>query len=210
MTDGDERPDDESSSTTDGSSTTSGGDDDMPKGAANGEPCAGPLACASGACYLLEPGNGTCGECDENSDCENSACSAIVELVDGNVQTTSTCQPGPVDALCRSDASCEDGLQCILSPTGLMNCGECETDDQCPGDMVCGFVPNGLGRTCIDPGTVPDGGLCAGPGAEECASGVCDVILGDLGGCVECVSDADCPGGTCTTPPLEEGLPFCE
>ena len=149
--------------------------------------------CDAGSCVYTPDDaactDGTGGVCVEGFGCQYDGCSPT------------TCVAGPCEtARCDGDTCvleplCGDGEQCCggaCVPTGCDDGNPC-TDDAC-GAAGCENTPN----TAV----CDDGVFCNGP--DTCAAGACTVHDGDpcsgasvcdetMGGCVGCVTDADCP-----------------
>lgn len=177
-------------------------------GLGQGESCIQDSECASNHCYVIPFLGGQCGECNEDADCPDGGCTAP------NPFDTSgaVCNMGEVGAGCESDAVCQGDLVCdtIMDLLGLIQittCGSCSVDADCLPEELCApvvelFLYNGA-NTCILPGSLGQDSYCDldGTGAQACQSGVCSVIdimgLAESGACGECLSNADCGGGTC-------------
>jgi len=175
-------------------------------------------ACESEFCFVVPMLGGTCSECLMDSDCGEGTCS--LDFMAGYA----LCTDGSQGVMCDSDEGCMGELVCseILNTGGLFPldfCSECRNDDvPCADGQLCSPVydlDNFAGfMGCVDPMSVPNNGGCplvgpVGDGAV-CMSGLCGVAtLFDLipvGVCGECLSDMDCPGGTCQAPSADSGL----
>ena len=190
--------------TTDPTAGSSDGGEQLPDGAS----CVEDAECMSGNCYLVPFLGGTCGACNEDADCMGGGCSPPNPFM----TTPSFCNMGEAGGGCESDAVCMPGLQCgnVLDILGLIqinSCGECTTDADCMQGMICApqvSVADFAGvNTCILPGDLPQDAYCLldGNGNQACMSGICSSValmdIAQLGACGECMSDADCNGGTC-------------
>jgi len=186
----------------------SSGDDGPPEPGPNGTPCDNNTACESEFCFVLPMLGGVCSECLMDTDCAEGTCSLDAAAA------YAICTDGGIGVMCDSDKGCMDDLVCseILDTAGLFPldfCSECRDDVPCADGQLCSPVydlANVAGFLgCVDPMSVPDGEGCplvggVGDGAV-CMSGLCGVaLLFDLipvGVCGECLTDMDCPGGTC-------------
>ncbi len=188
-----------------GGSTTGGN----PNGKPNGEACSSDQECMSGNCYLV-PMAGFCAECNEDADCPDGGCQA------DPVAGEAFCTDGSLGTMCQTDAACGPGLVCteLFDGKGFVDasyCSHCASDADCNAGEICAPHYNDGDvsgyRTCVAPGSVPNDQGCpvdgngVGNGAA-CASGICSVAdaygLGIyVGVCGECLTSADCGGGTC-------------
>jgi hypothetical protein len=99
---------------------------------------------------------------------------------------------GGVTAACYSDSQCQAidpalvcnsaGL-CDLPSTG----SACTVTSDCPIDQFCNFQS----QVCV----ALQPGYCRQ--ASQCAGQQCSATAGGVGRCVECLTGADCPSGTC-------------
>lgn len=113
---------------------------------------------------------GACVECLADGDCPGS---------------TPFCSAAGACIQCRSGADCDSG---VCDDNGT--CGGCVTAMDCPAPVACkGF--DCRDRTCEPVNFGPDRSCALLLGVN---SGVCN----GLGECVECVEDAQCPGGVCS------------
>lgn len=111
----------------------------------------------------------------------------------------------PNGAMCNDSSECMSGHCFVVGILGGL-CGECETDDDCPGGGCS--LPNPLanppyGSVCNDGGY---GSGCMGD--DVCADGlVCATVI-DVPGvltastCGECTSDAECDAGFVCAPDI--------
>ncbi|WP_437338732.1 outer membrane exchange protein TraA family protein [Sorangium sp. So ce394] len=116
-------------------------------------------------------------------------------------------------AECRTDADCDEGFSC--DPETHV-CNECNVDPDCPRGEIC------VEHTCTPCDTAD---RCAGNSCNCCPNGIngtqMDCAAVEPGGiemCVECLTDAQCPGdkvchvptGHCVDRPLPtNALPNC-
>lgn len=124
----------------------------------------------AGVCSLYP---GDCG-CDTSADCDG----------------TDTCEGGVcVEAPCRTDGDCDEGLECNVS-TGDCFVPPCRSDGDCPGAQVCDDGVCTIDADC--PVCVPCESIAdCGGGEWQCADG------GGGGFCTRvCTSGADCPGNS--------------
>jgi hypothetical protein len=178
-----------------------------PGGAPNGSTCSSDVECSSGNCYLLPFLGGTCGECNEDADCEIAGCSPPNPFD----ASPSVCNMGELGGGCESDEVCAGDLSCanaldLLGLVQINSCSACLDDSEC-GDQICAAIVDisqfAGHRDCIDPLSLPQSSYCEleGNGNEACTSGICSVVdvmgLAELGACGECNVDADCNGGVC-------------
>jgi hypothetical protein len=181
--------------------TTTTGEDPLP----NGSMCDDNSQCESAMCFVVGPLGGICGDCLTDADCEGGGCSIPNPL--STPPEGAECNMGEQGEGCMSDAVCADGGLCavILDVPGILTastCSECLDDAGCTDGALCSpsyDVVNLSGvKTCVPPGSVPDGEGCdlATTGNDACMSGFCQPadVLGvlDLGVCSGCATDADC------------------
>lgn len=186
---------------TDTGTTTSEPVEPMPNGAS----CEENEECVSGFCFFISILGGICGECNADTDCPDGGCSLPNPLAQPPVGAT--CNMGGPGEGCMTDAVCEDGLVCapILAVPGILEantCSECLTDAECTEGTLCSPTYDVLNisgqRTCVPPGSVPNGEGCdhLGTGNMACASGLCATVdimmLLQVGVCGDCAVDADC------------------
>jgi hypothetical protein len=171
----------------------------------NGSPCDDNAECESGFCFEVMLLGGVCGECLVDADCPDGGCSLPNPIAMPPVGAVCN-DGGPGDGCMTSDV-CQDGLVCatILSAPPILEastCSECIMDSDCEAPMLCSPTYDVLNvsgqKTCVMPGTVPNGEGCdfAGTGDMACMSGLCAAInIMDLlmvGICGDCEVDADC------------------
>jgi len=198
--------DEGSSSGTSEVGPTESGDEESTTGGpvADGEPCMEDAECVSARCFVIGPLGGVCGECVQDSDCPAWGCSIPNPFA--TPPRPAVCNDGGPGDGCMSDDVCVEGLGCaeFLDIPGVLTsstCGECADDTDCGAELCSPSYDladlTGT-RTCVAPGTVPNGEGCdrQGGGNNACASGICaaaDVMgLVELGVCGECEVDADC------------------
>lgn len=192
-----------------GSCTSSGGE---PAPGPNGSPCATDDECESMNCFTNPLAmQGICSECNEDQDCVDLGTGISCSI---GQMGWAVCEDGSVGDQCMSQAACQEGLFCdalIEIPIpGIFPdfCGECETSADCADGEVCTpelDVATFTGaKKCVAMGSVANDALCpvGEPDADSaCMSGFCSVAtimqLIQVGLCGECLSDADCMGGTC-------------
>jgi hypothetical protein len=187
---------------TSGSTTGSG---NLP----NGSQCESDADCESMHCYATMFGS-ICSECSSDQDCIDSGSGISCSLDAGSMQAK--CTAGGIGTTCESQESCAEGLVCdeVVMAGGFLpsTCGECSESSDCEGKNICSptFDFNALSgyKACVEPGSVPNNELCptAADGNDACMSGMCGTVMVmgiiPVGVCGECLSDADCDGGTCT------------
>ncbi len=139
--------------------------------------------------------------CDlENNTClEPRLCLTDVDCIAPNVCFDNRClgqaaveQAGG----CFTDASCEDQgefLFCNLEGHRCLPSGRCNSDNECPGDLVCD--PTGLCRQCADDGDCPGGLTCN----TENSAYVC-VEPESCANSDDCRGDRECRSGSCREP----------
>lgn len=164
--------------------------------------CASDCDCSSGHCtrHVIA----LCGACSSDADCPGGGCTGPrIEPPQGGV-----CHTGELGGGCETDAACGPGLRCVdilIATSGLSltrTCGECESDDDCPGSQVCAptYDLPGFGgfMSCVEPGSVSDGGGCIPEIGESsaCASGRCSEAEWQasflVGVCGACLLDSEC------------------
>ncbi len=180
---------------TEGSETTDPtGVDPLP----DGSECMMDDQCESGHCYVAGALGGLCGECSSDADCDGGGCSLPNPLAEP--PTGSTCNMGMLGDGCETGEVCAKGLDCveIINVPGILTantCSECTTTDDCTDGNVCNVavdVANITGeKTCVVPGSVPDGEFCdiEGDGEEACENHCGEADLKGLltfGVCGEC------------------------
>ena len=209
-------------STTDGETSTSTGTTTMNSGTTDvitgggGGMCSADDECESNSCFVVPLLGGLCGECKVDADCVDGGCTTPNPL--GGVGAM--CNDGSAGDGCQTDAVCSDpdNPYCgvVLDATPILKvstCGECKTNADCDapkgncspdvnvsefsGIMQCvadGSLANDSACNHVEQGGVPLGNAA-------CASGKCGtaVLMGiiKVGVCGECLTDADCGGGTC-------------
>jgi hypothetical protein len=202
---------------TTGPGTTTGPSDEGPDpfldfpnqdGLDNGATCTSDEECNSGNCYVVPFLGGSCGECNQDSDCFPGGCTPYNPF---EVGEWSVCNMGEAGAGCESDEVCAGDLSCaaVFDLLGLIiinTCGSCVDDSEC-GNQICAPLVDisqfGGQMDCIEPNSLPQDAYCSleGNGADVCASGKCAVIdimgLAEIGACGECNNDLDCDMGTC-------------
>lgn len=214
-------PDESTDGTTDattngtGQESTGPGTDSGDTGpglAPDGEPCELDAECQSNECFVVGALGGTCGECNEDSDCPLGGCTPPDPIGD----TPSACNVGLLGDGCETTASCGPGLLCgeVINVPGIITvstCGECEDDADCGADS-CQPDYNVVELTgvleCTAAGTLADGHGCnPDTGATACTSGHCPTatVMGilELGICSECTDDGDCAVGSCQAPQID-------
>jgi hypothetical protein len=206
-----------------GDDSESGGfinpDDESGPGAPgpNGAQCGTNEECESGYCYTIPMVGGVCSECLMDADCEMGTCALDAAAM------YAVCTDGSLGSMCDSDEGCMGDLVCteLIDTMGLFNanyCSECGESAPCEGEQVCSptyDADNFSGYfTCVDPGSVPNGGGCPLEGGmgdgTPCESGHCgaaDLFMGfvSLGVCGECTTDEDCMEGQTCTPASGDG-----
>jgi hypothetical protein len=178
--------------------------------------CSADEECASNSCFLLPLLGGLCGECKVDGDCVDGGCSTPNPFAGVGAM----CNDGSAGDGCQTDAVCSDldNPHCgvVLDATPIIKistCGECKTNADCDapkgncspdvdvsefsGIMQCvadGSLANDSACNYVEQGGVPLGNAA-------CASGKCGtaVLMGiiKVGVCGECLTDADCGGGSC-------------
>jgi hypothetical protein len=137
--------------------------DDKP----NGDACLSNGECQSEACYL-----GFCVECDDQDDCASDTFCSL-SLAPGD----SAC----IDRRAIGDA-CAQGFECASDACFLLECAECNSQDDCGAGEFCTLTPGN--SRCIDKKAI--GGACASD--FECADGNCWNLV-----CAACDEQSDCP-----------------
>lgn len=175
-----------SSSETDGTTTTTPtttsvtettspttGVDPLP----NGEPCMSNAECESGMCFLAGILGGICSSCLTDDDCE-WGCGLPNPLA--TPPRGAECTRGGLGEGCMSDEACmnpDHTCALIIDVPGVLSastCSECETTADCDAGTVCNIsvsIADIAGqKTCVTPGSVPDGDFCdlEGDGDEAC------------------------------------------
>ncbi len=163
--------------------------------------------------------NHACTPCNTNDSCAGASCNCCP----GNTQCAAP-TPGasPTCVECTNDSQCADGKKCdTLNGRCVDTLAECNTADRCgPACVRCpGERPFCLdGQVCVQCRNdleCGDGQFCL---SGECSSCTDDRHCGERCGacgkdapfcltdgttagssCVQCRSDAECPGGTCNT-----------
>ncbi|GMV42416.1 MAG: hypothetical protein AMXMBFR64_41320 [Myxococcales bacterium] len=165
--------------------------------------------CVSHACVVDD------GPCPAGTKCVGGACEIPCKKQADCKAPGTFCKDGLCRAAaCSSDADCPGGLRCAGAGSPAAACVECLSASDCPGGCqeglvraavcdggVCGLaqpVDCGADRVCVGEGVC---GRPCGP-ALPCPPGQQCWHLGPgLDLCLECTSDAGCPGG---------GAPFCD
>lgn len=135
--------------------------------------------------------NGTneCVQCREDDDCRPGY------LCDPE---TSTCHE------CNTDADCGRGLYCVDH-----SCEPCSTADECAGSS-CNCCPAGPGGEPMQCATLDseDTPVCVEcTDNADCASGVCDVLVGQCVDALAANQRPDCCGDSCVPCPAD--YPYC-
>lgn len=204
--------------TSSGSTTAEASGDTAPTCAAQplGSPCEDACDCESDHCFVVEPFEGMCSECNEDSDCPRDTICLPANPI---TRTPATCigeGPPLPRGTCETDASCPEGQYCttLYHVDGILEaafCSECEVGMGCSADQLCVptyDVDDLTGQfSCVDPGTVPEGAGCNVDGdGSECASGQCAPVslkgMPFIAVCATCNDDADCGGTACQLPEL--------
>ncbi len=201
------------------SDTTDTGSDDTSDDAgllADGESCSTNGECESGICFLSGILGGICGECSSDADCE-FGCDSPTPLTDP--PQGSRCNDGGLGSGCDSSTSCVvDGHTCVqvVDIPGILSvstCSECETSAEC-GAEVCNVAIDLTSlagqKTCVPPGSVPDGQFCdlEGDGDAACENhcATADIMglaqFGVCGGCrtVDGMVEGCSTGRSCSEP----------
>jgi hypothetical protein len=203
------------STVADETSTSSTGADTGPQGAPNGSTCQSDDDCASSACYASILGS-VCGECLTDADCE-FGCTPPYPLDPS--QQWAVCNGGDLGDSCETSEACVSAeLQCVsfANVAGVLSistCSECQSNDDCPGSMLCNEFFNAGefrgGFACVNPGSLFDGSFCTtGPVGEaacmnHCAPGNYQGLF-NFGVCSPCATDGDCESGmVCVLPELD-------
>lgn len=199
------------------------------------QPCLQNSHCESGYCIpkmvggLSGKGPSVCG-CDDNSDClDNQVCDNTSHLCAectkaGDCDDDEFCDlppalplvPAPTagacwDKLnlgnfCAGDSECKSNYckEVLDMPGDSIGLCMCNNDADCVGEGIGEFCDNGL---CVQKYLV--GGVCTDD--EQCASGDCGKIAGNLGTC-QCTNDLHCTNAI-KTPCFPEGIwcktPYC-
>jgi len=185
-----------------------------------GDTCTDGCECSSGICFSHPILGSACSDCLTDAECQVAG----VGTCSLNPATESAaCTGGELGVMCNPAAmGCAAGLSCeqLVDTGGVLPdtfCSECATGADCAAGEVCtpnviidGLQPGGF-LHCIAQGTGADGTFCPASGdASACASGICAVVdiggigIADVGVCGPCASDADCGGGTCQPPVVDE------
>lgn len=162
-----------------------------------GEACSDNDDCESERCFIFSAGaGGVCSECALDSDCMRDGGPGTCTVEAGT--PWGVCGDGSAGSWCQSDAGCADELVCtsVFEGSPFSLCGECSPSVPCDGVLVCVGQP-GAGTSCVEPGSVPDGGVCSGPDDGACESTHCTeaLFMDNPAGfflCGECSSDDDC------------------
>lgn len=180
-------------------------------------PCLSDADCISGNCFEYA-GQGMCGECDEDSDCESGfACAPPNPGV--FPYEPPFCDNGGLGSACSDDSQCLGGRTCrhildIPNVYDFWTCADCESDADCAPPLVCSQTivltqVNGW-YECVLPSSIALGAPCdlLGNGDDTCESGACAaaaVTKGvDIGICSECDEDLDCGAGAhCVGPVID-------
>ena len=164
----------------------------------NGEQCMSNEECESGMCFLAGILGGICGNCLTDDDCE-WGCGLPNPL--STPPMGAECTMGGLGEGCMSDEACMDPEhQCalIIDVPGVLSastCSECLTTADCDMGTVCNIsvsIADISGqKTCVEPGSVPDGEFCdlEGDGDEACMNfcGSADIMgLVQFGVCGPC------------------------
>ncbi|MEZ4380633.1 MAG: hypothetical protein R3A79_04770 [Nannocystaceae bacterium] len=182
----------------------------------NGSECTADADCQSMHCYMTMFGS-VCSECSTDDDCLEAGTGISCSLDAGSMQAV--CTEGGLGTTCESQESCADDLICdqVVQTGGLLpsTCGECGDSNDCDGDLICSpkfdFMALSGYKSCVEPGSVPNDELCptAADGNDACMSGKCGTVtvmgIIPVGVCGECLSDADCDGGTCVPGEVGQG-----
>ena len=185
-----------------------------------GDPCTGPLDCASGLC-LAESGidgstGWTGGACTEP--CSGGECPSGATCV--GLSGQALCLPA-----CGDSAACREGYVCSTLGVCLPDCHNgfsCGAGYSCGGDGLCAPSPTlrgGVGDPCGGDLDCVSGicalstgwtdGMCVGVcGSDACGAGTGCVVLDGVSWCLpSCASDASCRDGyVCSD---EQCLPDC-
>lgn len=188
--------------------------------AALGEACTDGCECSSGNCFGHPLLGSACSECLSDAECQTDG----IGTCSLNPATdAAACTGGELGVMCTpAAAGCAAGLTCeqLIDTGGVLPdtfCSECATTADCAPGEVCtpnvvidGVQPGGF-LHCVGQATGADGSFCPASGdASACASGICAVLdiaglgIAEVGVCGPCASDADCPGGTCQPPTVDE------
>lgn len=151
-------------------------------------PTCSPCGGATPFC-INENGDSQCGGCREDTDCEGDLrCDP----------STHTCQE------CNVDDHCDKGSYCVDN-----SCVPCSTSDSCAGNS-CNCCPGGAGGQPMQCAPIDDSGppVCVECTKNaDCATGVCDVVVGQ---CVKALAKnerPDCCGDSCVECPVD--FPYC-
>ncbi len=132
--------------------------------------------------------------------CTNGNCECGVTCTNGQKATYPDCQCCSA-ANCPSPNHCVNGTCCSkdtpeycpgtgLPPVNCSCCGECNLPNKCVNGVCCSSATP---DTCSD-GSLPVNCKCTCPGVT-CAAG--KQLREEDCKCVDCLKDADCPGGAC-------------
>ncbi len=184
----------------------------------NGEQCMSNEECESGMCFLAGILGGICSSCLTDEDCE-WGCGLPNPLA--TPPTGAECTMGGLGEGCMSDEACMDPehtCALIIDVPGVLSastCSESAATADCDMGLVCNIsvsIADISGqKTCVEPGSVPDGEFCdiEGDGAQACMNFCAEAdIMGiaQFGICGPCdnVSGEGCGmGEVCEAPTVD-------
>ena len=152
---------------------------------ADGEPCASPFACASGACLAQPSGRRVCARrCASNGDC---AAGDVCGRYDFRGRDDGGAPKGPL----------VDVIRVCRAPLNARCAAGCAASELCSGDggvcaLPCATSADCGGRACVH--AACGRGRCAAPcdHGDDCAAGErCDTGVNDTSGHGACVARAD-------------------
>ena len=169
-------------------------------------------------CFLAGILGGICSACLTDDDCE-WGCGLPNPLVDPPLGAE--CTEGMLGQGCMTEEACmneEHFCALIIDVPGVLSastCSECETTADCTEGTVCNVsvsIETISGqKTCVEPGSVPDGEFCdlEGDGDEACTNfcGEADIMgIAQFGVCGQCnnVTGEGCEGDQmCEAPTVD-------
>jgi outer membrane exchange protein TraA len=158
-------------------------------------PCATKDSCAGASCNCC-PGNTQCAAPTPGAPPSCVECTNDSQCADGKKCDTRNGRCVEAIAECNTDDSC--GPACVRCPGERPFCLDGQVCVECRNDLECGdgkFCLSGQCASCtVDRHCGERCGAC-GKDAPFCLTN--DTAAGSS--CVQCRSDAECPGGTCNT-----------
>lgn len=177
-------------------------------GSSSGDPTGGSMTSTS-ATSVTDTGEADHGVCDEYLACLGAVSPDMLPPAEASYGPSGSCWQGAPELaeVCRE--ACAMGLATFQSlfpdapacgGSGTTTDTTLTTSEGTTTTTTAGSSSTTEGGFCQDLPDQPQDAACTDPSGCGCASGACFAVPALGGLCGECLLDADCPGGGCTSP----------